>query len=68
MGIYGYCIMPSHIHLIFRSSLGDFLGLINNDQTIFRTRIKCINYSLFEKRTSETLALEGAKSSLKYLM
>ena len=23
MEIYGYCIMPSHIHLIFRSSLGD---------------------------------------------
>ncbi len=22
MEIYGYCIMPSHIHLIFRSSLG----------------------------------------------
>ena len=65
MEIYGYCIMPSHIHLIFRSSLGNPSGLINNDQTIFRTRIKCINYSLFEKRTSETLALEGAKSSLK---
>jgi REP element-mobilizing transposase RayT len=23
MELYGYCIMPSHIHLIFRSSLSD---------------------------------------------
>ena len=30
MEIYGYCIMPSHIHLIFRSSLGDPSGLIRD--------------------------------------
>jgi REP element-mobilizing transposase RayT len=30
MEIYGYCIMPSHIHLIFRSSLGDPTGLIRD--------------------------------------
>lgn len=28
MEIYGYCIMPSHIHLIFRSSHADPSGLI----------------------------------------
>ena len=28
MEIYGYCIMPSHIHLIFRSSEADPSGLI----------------------------------------
>jgi len=30
MEIYGYCIMPSHIHLIFRSSLGNPSGLIRD--------------------------------------
>ena len=30
MEIYGYCIMPSHIHLIFRSSLGDPSGLMRD--------------------------------------
>lgn len=30
MEIYGYCIMPSHIHLIFRSSLADPSGLIRD--------------------------------------
>jgi REP element-mobilizing transposase RayT len=28
MEIYGYCIMPIHVHLIFRSALGDPSGLI----------------------------------------
>ena len=30
MELYGYCIMPSHIHLIFRSSLEDPSGLIRD--------------------------------------
>ena len=30
MEIYGYCIMPSHVHLIFRSSLGDPSGLMRD--------------------------------------
>jgi putative transposase len=30
MEIYGYCIMPSHVHLIFRSSDGDPSGLIRD--------------------------------------
>ena len=30
MEIYGYCIMPSHVHLIFRSSFGDPSGLIRD--------------------------------------
>lgn len=30
MELYGYCIMPSHVHLIFRSSLGDPSGLIRD--------------------------------------
>ena len=30
MEIYCYCIMPSHIHLIFRSALGDPSGLIRD--------------------------------------
>jgi REP element-mobilizing transposase RayT len=30
MAIYGYCIMPSHIHLIFRSALNDPSGLIRD--------------------------------------
>ncbi|SFD10696.1 Transposase IS200 like [Flavobacterium phragmitis] len=30
MEIYGYCIMPSHIHLIFRSEDGDPSGLIRD--------------------------------------
>lgn len=30
MELYGYCIMPSHIHLIFRSSLDDPSGLIRD--------------------------------------
>lgn len=30
MEIFGYCIMPSHIHLIFRSENGDPSGLIRD--------------------------------------
>lgn len=30
MELYGYCIMPSHIHLIFRSALNDPSGLIRD--------------------------------------
>lgn len=30
MEIYGYCIMPSHIHLIFRSEKEDPSGLIRD--------------------------------------
>ena len=30
MEIYGYCIMPSHIHLIFRSEEADPSGLIRD--------------------------------------
>lgn len=30
MEIYGYCIMPSHVHLIFRSEFGDPSGLIRD--------------------------------------
>lgn len=30
MEIYGYCIMPSHVHLIFRSSSADPSGLIRD--------------------------------------
>jgi REP element-mobilizing transposase RayT len=30
MEIYGYCVMPSHVHLIFRSSFGDPSGLIRD--------------------------------------
>ena len=30
MEIYGYCIMPSHVHLIFRSGNGDPSGLMRD--------------------------------------
>jgi putative transposase len=30
MEIYGYCIMPCHVHLIFRSSSSDPSGLIRD--------------------------------------
>jgi REP element-mobilizing transposase RayT len=30
MEIYGYCIMPSNVHLIFRSTFGDPSGLIRD--------------------------------------
>ncbi|MCZ8196061.1 MAG: transposase [Flavobacterium sp.] len=30
MEIYGYCIMPSHVHLIFHSSFGDPSGLMRD--------------------------------------
>ena len=30
MELYGYCIMPSHVHLIFRSSFNDPSGLIRD--------------------------------------
>ena len=30
MELYGYCIMPSHVHLIFRSSFSDPSGLIRD--------------------------------------
>lgn len=30
MELFGYCIMPSHVHLIFRSSLGNPSGLMRD--------------------------------------
>jgi putative transposase len=30
MEIYAYCIMPSHVHLIIRSAVGDPSGLMRN--------------------------------------
>ncbi|MEC5165737.1 REP element-mobilizing transposase RayT [Flavobacterium sp. PL11] len=30
MEIYGYCIMPGHVHLIFRLALGDPSGLMRD--------------------------------------
>lgn len=47
MELYGYCIMPSHIHLIFRSSLNDPIewkyssarNYGNNDQTVLEIDI-----------------------------
>ncbi len=30
MEIYGFCIMPSHVHLIFRSAVGDPSGLMRD--------------------------------------
>jgi REP element-mobilizing transposase RayT len=30
MEIYGYCIMHSHVHLVFRSALSDPSGLIRD--------------------------------------
>ena len=30
MEIYGYCIMPSHVHIIFRSALSDPSGLMRD--------------------------------------
>jgi REP element-mobilizing transposase RayT len=30
MEIFGYCIMPSHVHLIFRSAIGDPSGLMSD--------------------------------------
>ena len=30
MEIYGYCIMPSHVHLIFHSENGDLSGLMRD--------------------------------------
>src|SRR6476620_728172 len=30
MELYGYCIMPSHIHMIFRSAANDPSGLIRD--------------------------------------
>ncbi len=30
MEIFGYCIMPNHVHLIFKSALGDPSGLMRD--------------------------------------
>ncbi|CAM4070468.1 Transposase IS200 like [Flavobacterium sinopsychrotolerans] len=30
MELYGYCLIPNHVHLIFRSSLGDPSGLMRD--------------------------------------
>ena len=38
MEIYGYCIMPSHVHLIFRSALGDPSGLMRDLKGFTRYR------------------------------
>ncbi len=39
MEIFGYCIMPSHVHLIFRSALGEPSGLIRDFKGFTSKRI-----------------------------
>lgn len=51
MEIFGYCIMPSHIHLIFRSSIKDPSGLIRDFKGFTaRKMIKSISENPQESR------------------
>ena len=51
MEIYGYCIMPSHIHLIFRSAEADPSGLIRDFKGFTsRKMLKTIEQNAQESR------------------
>ena len=51
MEIYGYCIMPSHIHLIFRSAEADPSGLIRDFKGFTsRKMVKIIEENVQESR------------------
>lgn len=51
MEIYGYCIMPSHIHLIFRSAEADPSGLIRDFKGFTsRKMLKTIEENIQESR------------------
>ena len=51
MELYGYCIMPSHVHLIFRSALGDPSGLMRDFKGYTsRKLLKCIEDNGQESR------------------
>lgn len=51
MEIYGYCIMPSHIHLIFRSAEADTSGLIRDFKGFTsRKMVKTIEENAQESR------------------
>ena len=51
MEIYGYCIMPSHIHLIFRSAEADPSGLIRDFKGFTsRKMVKTIEENAQESR------------------
>jgi REP element-mobilizing transposase RayT len=51
MEIFGYCIMPSHVHLIFRSEKGDPSGLIRDFKGFTsRKMLKIIEENVQESR------------------
>lgn len=51
MEIYGYCIMPSHVHLIFRSAEADPSGLIRDFKGFTsRKMLKTIEENIQESR------------------
>lgn len=51
MELYGYCIMPSHIHLIFRSGFGDPSGFMRDFKGFTsRTLLKAIEGNPQESR------------------
>ena len=64
MEIYGYCIMPSHVHLIFRSALGDPSGLMR-DLKGFTSRklMKTIEDNPQESRREWMFERAGKKNS-----
>lgn len=67
MEIYGYCIMPSHIHLIFRSENGDPSGIIRDFKGFTsRKMLKTIEESQQESRKEWMLwmfEIAGKKNS-----
>jgi len=67
MELYGYCIMPSHVHLIFRSSAGDPSGLIRDFKGFTsRKLLKLIQENPQESRREWILWMfkrAGAKNS-----
>ncbi len=71
MELYGYCIMPSHVHLIFRSSVGDPSGLMRDFKGFTSRKIlKTIEENQQESRREWMLWMferAGLKSSnVKY--
>ena len=67
MEIYGYCIMPSHIHLIFRSAEANPSGLIRDFKGFTsRKMVKIIEENVQESRKEWLLCMfekAGKKNS-----
>jgi putative transposase len=69
MEIYGYCIMPSHVHLIFRSVNGDPSGLMRDFKGFTSKKmLKTIEENTQDPSLKGELAKQSRKEWLLWMM